>query len=132
VADTNKAAFAIQTDCTLIVGVVVSCDSEIAALVLAQARSRTKNKTSLTRCQPEYFRSGRLKNAKPIMLRRDFACVDLALIADPPSIWAGAAITILSTKSKRHPSNASYFPKVKFGTIALLILHHIVESTTVG
>jgi hypothetical protein len=62
----------------------------------------------------------------------DFACIGLAFIADPPSIWAGAAITILSTKSKMHPSKASCFPKVKFGTIALLILHHIVESTTVG
>jgi hypothetical protein len=38
-ADANKAAFAIQTDCALI---VVPCDSEIAALVLAQACSRTK------------------------------------------------------------------------------------------
>jgi hypothetical protein len=31
-----------------------------------------------------------------------------------------------------HPSKASCFPKVKFGIIALLILHHIVESTTLG
>jgi hypothetical protein len=49
-----------------------------------------------------------------------------------PSFRAGAAITIFSTKFKTRPSKASYFPKVKFGTIALLILRHTVESTTVG
>ena len=38
----------------------------------------------------------------------------------------------LQPKSKMHPSKASYFPKVKFGIIALLILRHIVELTKVG
>jgi hypothetical protein len=59
----------------------------------------------------------------------DFACVDLALIADPLLLGRGRHYHLVH---KIHPSNASYFPKVKFGTIALLILRHTVESTTVG
>ena len=75
-----------------------------------------------------------------------FSCIGLAFIADPPSIWAGAAITILSAKSKctrrkqrqqnsaalSQPRIGSFFPKVEFGIIALLILRQSVESTTVG
>ena len=51
-ADANKAAFAIQTDCALI---VVPCDSEIAALVLAQACSRTKKRLLQRAVNPNIF-----------------------------------------------------------------------------
>ena len=68
------------------VGVVVPCDGEIAALVLDCPKLALGLKQDFNALLSRIFSERAINNAKTTMLRMDFACVGLALRVCPKSL----------------------------------------------